>query len=87
MESRERGSCGDPAAAVPLPIRNAPTALMKDLGYGAGYRNAHDEASGYVAQQYLPDELQGAVFYEPGVFGHERRIAERLEWWAERGTP
>ncbi|MBA2292050.1 MAG: replication-associated recombination protein A [Gemmatimonadales bacterium] len=76
-----------PAAAVPLPIRNAPTALMKDLGYGAGYRNAHDEASGYVAQQYLPDELQGAVFYEPGVFGHERRIAERLGWWAEHGTP
>ncbi len=76
-----------PAAAVPLPIRNAPTALMKELGYGAGYRNAHDEASGYVAQQYLPDSLQGAVFYEPGVFGHERRIAERLQWWAEHGAP
>ncbi len=76
-----------PAAAVPLPIRNAPTALMKELGYGAGYRYAHDEASGYVAQQYLPDSLEGAVFYEPGVFGHERRIADRLQWWAEHGAP
>ncbi|MEO5824724.1 MAG: replication-associated recombination protein A [Gemmatimonadales bacterium] len=76
-----------PAATVPLPIRNAPTALMKELGYGAGYRYAHDEASGYVAQQYLPDSLQGAVFYEPGTFGHERRIAERLQWWVEHGAP
>ncbi len=76
-----------PAAPVPLPIRNAPTALMKELGYGDGYRYAHDAASGYVAQQYLPDTLQGSIFYEPGVFGHERRIAERLQWWAEHGAP
>ena len=73
-----------PAAGVPLHIRNAPTALMKELGYGKGYKNAHDDASGYVAQEYLPDALTGQVFYRPGAFGYERKVAERLQWWAER---
>ncbi len=73
-----------PAAGVPLHIRNAPTTLMKELGYGKGYKNAHDDPAGYVAQQYLPDALVGRVFYEPGSFGYERKVAERLKWWAER---
>ena len=72
-----------PAAPVPLHIRNAPTKLMKDLGYHAGYQYAHDDPSGYVPQEYLPDEAAGSVFYTPGAFGHEKRIAERLEWWAK----
>ncbi len=75
-----------PAAGVPLHVRNAPTALMKDLGYGKGYRYAHDDPSGYIPQAYLPESLEGSVFYEPGAFGYERRIAERLAWWAERTT-
>jgi putative ATPase len=58
---------------------------MKDLGYGAGYRYAHDAPSTYIPQEYLPDILRGRRFYEPGPFGHERRIAERLQWWAEQG--
>ncbi len=74
-----------PAAGVPLHIRNAPTALMKELGYGKGYQNAHHDPSGYVAQEYLPDALTGQVFYRPGAFGYERKVAERLQWWAERG--
>jgi putative ATPase len=74
-----------PAAEVPLHIRNAPTGLLKDLGYGAGYQYAHDAPAGYVQQEYLPEVLQGSRFYEPGVFGHERRIAERLKWWSEQG--
>lgn len=74
-----------PAAPVPLHIRNAPTALMKELGYGSGYRYAHDAPAGYVRQEYLPEALQGSHFYEPGAFGHERRIAERLKWWSEQG--
>jgi putative ATPase len=82
-----------PAAPVPLHIRNAPTALMRELGYGQDYRYAHDSAEGYLAQEYLPDELKGSAFYEPGERGFEKRIAERLAWWADRkraaaeGTP
>ncbi len=71
-----------PAAPVPLHIRNAPTALMKELGYHAGYRYAHDSPDAYLPQEYLPDELAGRKLYTPGAFGHEKRIAERLEWWA-----
>ena len=73
-----------PAAPVPLHIRNAPTGLMKELGYGAGYKFAHDSPTGYVPQTYLPDVLSDTTFYEPSSFGHEKRIAERLKWWQER---
>ncbi len=72
-----------PSAPVPLHIRNAPTALMKDLGYGAGYRYAHDSPAGYIPQQYLPDSVDTQPFYEPSGFGFEKRIAERLKWWSE----
>jgi putative ATPase len=71
-----------PAAPVPLHIRNAPTPLMKELGYHKGYRYAHDSPDAYIAQEYLPDELRNATFYTPGSFGQEKKIAERLEWWA-----
>jgi putative ATPase len=71
-----------PAAPVPLHIRNAPTPLMKELGYNRGYRYAHDSPEAYLPQEYLPDELRNATFYTPGAFGHEKKIAERLEWWA-----
>lgn len=72
-----------PAAQVPLHLRNAPTALMKELGYGAGYQYAHAVPAGFVDQQYLPDDLVGTTFYEPGPFGFERDIAKRLAWWAK----
>ena len=71
-----------PAAPVPLHIRNAPTALMKELGYFKGYQYAHDSDHGYIPQQYLPDDLRTAVFYEPGKFGFEKEIAKRIAWWA-----
>jgi putative ATPase len=70
-----------PAAQVPKHIRNAPTGLMKELGYGKGYQYAHDSEEAYQPQEYLPDELNGAVFYEPSGFGFEKEIAKRLEWW------
>jgi putative ATPase len=70
-----------PAEPVPLHIRNAPTGLMKDLGYGKGYRYAFEEADHYTPQEYLPESLRGTRFYEPSQFGHEKRIRERLEWW------
>jgi putative ATPase len=63
---------------VPLHLRNAATGLMKNLGYGAGYKYAHDYAGHHVTQQHLPDELAGERFYEPGDLGYERTIAERL---------
>ncbi len=71
-----------PAAPVPLHIRNAPTSLMKDLGYGKGYRYDPATEHGVADQTYLPDELQGTRFYDPGRFGFEKTIRERLEWWA-----
>lgn len=65
----------------PLQIRNAPTKLMKDLGYGAGYRYPHDHEHGYVAEEYLPEALRGQHFYQPVLRGFEREIAKRLEFW------
>ena len=73
-----------PAAPVPLHIRNAPTKLMKELGYHEGYQYAHAVPEAYIPQEYLPEALQGTVFYEPGSFGFEREIAKRLAWWAQR---
>ena len=51
---------------------------MKELGYGRGYQYAHDSPDAYIPQEYLPDELRGAAFYEPGPFGFEQEIAKRL---------
>ena len=65
----------------PLVIRNAPTRLMKDLGYGQAYRYAHDEPGGIADQQHLPDELVGRRFYEPTDSGHEAEIAGRMKAW------
>ena len=70
-----------PAAVVPKHIRNAPTKLMKELGYGAGYQYAHSVPEGYLPQDYLPDEIADAKFYEPTDFGFEKEIAKRIEWW------
>jgi len=66
---------------VPLHIRNAPTKLMKEFGYGEGYRYAHHYRDAFAPQNYLPDELQGEVFYHPTDRGYERTVAERLERW------
>jgi putative ATPase len=64
---------------VPAHLRNAPTRLMKNLGHGAGYRYAHDEAQGYAAgERYLPEGLAHERFYEPVPRGLELRISERL---------
>ena len=70
-----------PAAAVPMHIRNAPTKLMKELGYGDGYQYAHAAPEGYLPQDYLPDEVADRVFYVPGQFGFEKDIEKRLAWW------
>jgi putative ATPase len=72
-----------PAEPVPLHIRNAPTGLMKELGYGAGYQYAHDAPEAYIPQEYLPEPLRGTRFYEPGPFAFEKEIAKRIAWWEE----
>jgi putative ATPase len=69
------------AAPVPLHIRNAPTRLMKEFGYGKGYRYDHDEPGHISAQEYLPDVLKGHVYYRPGEYGFEREMAKRIAYW------
>lgn len=66
---------------VPLHVRNAPTHLMKELGYGSGYQYAHDHRDAYVPQDYLPDELKNERFYYPTDRGYERTVKQRLEGW------
>ncbi len=75
------------ALPVPLHLRNAPTPLMKNLGYGAGYRYPHDYEGAVVEQQYLPDRLAGRVYYEPSEHGREREIGDRLRDWRARRSP
>jgi putative ATPase len=72
-----------PALPIPLAIRNAPTRLMRDAGYGSGYRYAHDEESGVSDLDCLPEALSGHRFYEPTNRGWEGRIRERLKEIAE----
>jgi len=68
------------ALPVPFHIRNAPTKLMKELGYGKDYQYAHDFADGYAGQECLPEKLLGRKFYEPKGHGYEKSIVERMEW-------
>ncbi len=72
-----------PAEAVPLHIRNAPTKLMEELGYGAGYKYAHAFEQAYVPQDYLPEALRGASWYQPTADGFEKTIGERMEFWKQ----
>jgi putative ATPase len=69
------------ALPVPLHIRNAPTSLMKEIGYGKGYRYAHDYPDAYVPQDYLPEPLKGRSFYKPTDRGYEKKIKDWLDRW------
>ncbi|MFT6712277.1 MAG: putative ATPase, partial [Arenicella sp.] len=72
---------GSGSLDVPLHLRNAPTKLMKELDYGNSYRYAHDEPNGYAAgEQYLPEQLIGATFYQPVDRGMEIKIAEKMAY-------
>ncbi|WP_374273994.1 replication-associated recombination protein A [Brevundimonas sp.] len=75
--ARETGSLMPPAH-----IRNAPTKLMKSLGYGKGYQYDPDTAEGFSGANYFPDEMERRVFYKPKGEGHEAKIRERLDRWA-----
>lgn len=73
-------------AQVPVHLRNAPTALMKDLGYGAEYRYDHEHPGHHAGQEFLPEVLRGRTFYVPGPLGFEKTVAERLAWWRKRAV-
>ena len=78
QSARETGSLMPPDH-----IRTAPTRLMRDIGYGKGYAYDHDSADGFSGADYWPVELPPQTFYTPTDRGMERRIAERMAWWAE----
>jgi putative ATPase len=65
---------------VPLPLRNAQTSLMKGMGYGEGYKYAHDFPRGFAEQTHLPEEIKNEKFYEPTERGFEKNIRQYLEW-------
>ena len=82
-ESAKKDALQRLAQPVPLQIRNAPTGLMKDLGYGAGYQYAHDSADKLTDMQCLPDDLQGRQYYRPTDQGSEKKVAQRMEQIAQ----
>jgi putative ATPase len=70
---------------VPLHLRNAPTGLMRELGYGKEYQYAHDHEGGFVEQEYLPSKLKNQIYYQPKAIGREKEIRARLEQqWPKR---
>jgi putative ATPase len=80
QEAIKRGA----SESVPMNIRNAPTQLMKDLGYGKDYKYAHDYADHRVDQQHLPDSQKDKQFYNPGMQGYEKEIWQRYKEWQSR---
>ncbi len=69
---------------VPFHIRNAPTTLMKDLGYGKDYKYPHDYPNHFIEEEYLPENLRGRTYYRPTEQGFEKEIKERLEYWRRK---
>ena len=73
---------------VPLHLRNAPTKLMKQEGYGAGYKYPHSYPAHFVAQHYFPEGMEPKAYYRPGDEGREKYIRERLgQFWNDRYKP
>jgi putative ATPase len=72
------------ALPVPMHIRNAPTGLMKNLGYGKNYKYPHDFPDHFVDETYLPENLKNRKYYQPTNFGFEKEIKKRLEWWKKK---
>lgn len=77
---RETGNLG-----VPLPLRNAPTKLMEDLGYGKGYLYSHDFPGNFAQQDFLPEEIRGRNFFHPGSSPKEQEIERQIQqWWGNK---
>jgi putative ATPase len=74
--------------SVPLHLRNPVTPLMKEMGYGEGYKYAHDYPDHFVEQQNLPKSLKGKRFYTPSQQGYEKQVDERMKgWWKRTERP
>ncbi|MEY4805151.1 MAG: hypothetical protein RL331_1675 [Bacteroidota bacterium] len=70
---------------VPLPLRNAPSALMKELGYGDGYQYSHDHPGNFFQQEFLPEQIAGTNFFHPGSSAKEQEIAQQIKkWWQDK---
>ena len=70
---------------VPLALRNTPTQLMKNLGYGSGYQYSHGYEGNFASQEFMPDDVAGTIFYHPGENKHEKEIEARIKhWWKEK---
>lgn len=81
--SRARAAAKRTGSLIPpAHILNAPTRLMKDLGYGEGYQYDPDTETGFSGANYFPDGMSRETFYQPGARGYERSISERLAHWA-----
>ena len=77
---KETGNLG-----VPLPLRNAPTKLMKELGYGKGYQYSHDFPGNFVQQDFLPEEIMGTNFFHAGSSPKEKEVELKIaELWGQR---
>ncbi len=66
------------ALTVPLHIRNAPTSLMKNLGYGKDYKYAHSYQGNFIPDNFLPEEIKGTIFYDPGTNPKEAELRKKL---------
>ncbi|MCD4662204.1 MAG: replication-associated recombination protein A, partial [Agrobacterium sp.] len=90
FKSAMRAAKENGSLVPPKHILNAPTKLMKGEGYGDGYRYDHDEPDAFSGQDYFPEKMGRATFYDPPDRGFEREIRKRLDWWAklrrERGA-
>ncbi len=70
---------------MPLHLRNAPTKLMKELGYGDAYQYAHSHAGNFIEQEFLPSEISGTTLYQPGNNSKEKQTEEYLKkLWGDR---
>jgi len=76
-----------PSESVPLHLRNPVTPLMKDVGYGKGYKYAHDYPGHFVEQQNLPESLQDKKYYTPSDQGYEKQVITRLKAWWQKKKP
>ena len=83
VAAKQAARTAQETGAVPPPkhLLNAPTGLMKDLGYGKGYAYDHDAENGFSGQHCFPDEMAPVAFYQPKEIGFEREIQKRLSYW------
>ncbi len=81
MKRAQKAARATGSLAPPMHILNAPTGMMKDLGYGKGYAYDHDQQDGFSGQNYFPDEMPREAFYRPVERGFEREIGKRLAYW------